>query len=137
MLWTLGTIKTQMSIFKKIFGKTSIERETEKGDAETPEHAVIVYFVYKKDNLEPLHKLEDELEQVFAKNKVGEYDGNEMAINLNDGILFFYGPNAESLYKAIKPTLLTRDFMKGAKAKLRFGPPEDGVPEIEVQVVED
>jgi hypothetical protein len=126
-----------MSIFKKLFGKTLIQQDTQKGNEKEPEHAVIVYFDYKKDNLEPLHKLEDELEKVIAKHNVGEYDGNEMAINLNDGILFMYGPNAELLYKAIKPTLLTRDFMKGAKAKLRFGPPEDGVTEIEVQVAED
>lgn len=111
--------------------------EQEKCDEKKPEHSVIIYFDYKKDDYEPLHKLEDELEIVISKYGVGEYDGNEMAINLNDGILFMYGANAELLYKAIKPTLLKTDFMKGATAKLRFGPPEDDVPEIEVPVAED
>jgi hypothetical protein len=105
-----------MSIFKKIFGKTRIEQGKQKGEKKKPVHAVIVYFDYKKDNLEPLHKLEDELERVIAKHHLGKYDGNEMAINLNDGILFVYEPNAELLYKAIKPTLLTRDFVKGSAA---------------------
>ncbi len=126
-----------MSIFKKIFGKTPIKQQMQKGDEKEPEHAVIVYFDYKKENLETLYSLEDELEQVIAKNKVGEYDGHEISIDYNDAILYMYGPNAEVLYKTIKSTLLTKDFMKGAKAKLRFGPPEDGVPEIEVQVAEN
>jgi hypothetical protein len=42
-----------------------------------------------------------------------------------------YGPNAEVLFKTVKQTLEATDFMSGAKAKLRFGPPEDGVKEIE------
>lgn len=126
-----------MSIFKKIFGRTATEQESHKSDAKAPEHAVIVYFEYKKDNLEPLHKLEDELEKVIARNKVGEYDGHEIRTDYNDGIIYMYGPNAELLYKTIKPTLLSTDFTRGAKAKLRFGPPEDGVPEIEVQVAEN
>ena len=126
-----------MSIFKKIFGAAPVKQETQEVNTKEPEHAVIVYFDYKKENLEPLHNLEVELEQVILKNKVGEYDGHEISIDYNDGILYMYGPNAEVLYKTIKSTLLTKDFMKGAKAKLRFGPPDDGVAEIEVQVVED
>ena len=126
-----------MSIFKKLFRKTPVEQEIQKGDEKEPEHAIIIYFDYKKENLEPLHELEGELEKVIAKHNVGEYDGHEISLDHSDGILYMYGPNAEVLYKTIKSTLLTKDFMKGAKAKLRFGPPEDGVPEIEVQVVEN
>lgn len=45
-----------------------------------------------------------------------------------------YGPNAETLFNGINDTLIQTDFMKGAKAKLRFGPPEDGVKEITVEI---
>jgi hypothetical protein len=42
-----------------------------------------------------------------------------------------YGPNAELLFKGVKSTLESYDFIKGAYVKLRFGPPEDGIKEIE------
>ena len=103
-------------------------------NAQEQEHAVIVYFDYKMQNLNPLHSLADQLRKVISDNNVGEYDGHEMAVNYNDGIVFMYGPNAEKLFKVVKPILETVDFMKGATAKLRFGPPEDGVKEIEVQI---
>tara|TARA_R110002096_G_scaffold169779_3_gene341504 strand:- start:10669 stop:10857 length:189 start_codon:yes stop_codon:yes gene_type:complete len=50
------------------------------------------------------------------------------------GLYLCYGPNAETLFKAIQPKLQQTDFMKGAIAYLRFGPPEDGVSEIEVKI---
>lgn len=123
-----------MSIFKKLFGRTLVEQENLIGDKNEREHAVIIYFDYKKDDLEPLHNLEDKLEKIIEKNNVGEYDGHEISTDYNDGMLYMYGPNAVNLYKIIKPTLESTDFMKGATAKLRFGPPEAGVKEIEVQV---
>ena len=123
-----------MSIFKKLFGKASIEQEIQRDNWREPEHAVIVYFDYKGENLEPLHKLEDRLERVITENKAGEYDGHEISVDYNDCVLYMYGPNAEVLFKTVKQTLEATDFMLGAKAKLRFGPPEDGTKEIEVQV---
>jgi hypothetical protein len=123
-----------MSIFKKQTGKTSIELETQTDNLKEPEHAVIVYFDYKKENLEPLYQLEDRLERVITENKAGEYDGHEISLDYNDGILYMYGTNAEVLFNTVKQTLIAADFMLGAKAKLRFGPPEDGVKEIEVRV---
>ncbi|QHL89163.1 hypothetical protein GU926_17680 [Nibribacter ruber] len=97
-----------------------------------PEHAVIVRFDYGIKGLDALHGLEKKLEKVIKEKNVGEYDGHEIAVDYSDGLLYMYGPNAESLFKAVEPTLATTDFMKGAKAKLRFGPPEDGVKEVEV-----
>ncbi len=123
-----------MSIFKKLFGKSSVEQETQTGNGKEPEHAVIVYFDYKKISLDPLHELERKLEKVITEKKVGAYDGHEIREDYNDGILYMYGPNAEALFKAVKQTLEATDFMFGATANLRFGPPGDGVKEIEVQI---
>ena len=100
----------------------------------TQEHAVIVHFNYEIKGLDSLFKLEDELEEVILEKKVGEYDGHEIAMDYSDGYLYMYGPNAETLFKAIKPTLEACNFMKGAKAIIRFGPPADGVKEIEVEI---
>jgi hypothetical protein len=52
----------------------------------------------------------------------------------SDGCLYMYGPNAETLYKAIKPTLEDCKFMKGAQAYLRFGPIGEGTKDIEVEI---
>jgi hypothetical protein len=99
-----------------------------------PGHAVIVHFTYGIDELDPLHDLENKLAKVITENEVGEYDGHEIAIDGSDGFLYMYGYNAETLFKTVKPTLKATEFMKGATATLRFGPPEDGVMTIEVEI---
>ncbi|MDZ4793194.1 MAG: hypothetical protein SGI83_02860 [Bacteroidota bacterium] len=121
-----------MGLFDKLFGKNDIEKSAISGPE--PEHAVIIQFNYGIEGLEELHKLEEKLENIIVANKVGEYDGHEIATDYSDGILYMYGPNAEILFKAIKSTLDETAFLKGAIAKLRFGPPADGVKEIEVEL---
>ncbi|GHA62263.1 hypothetical protein [Pontibacter akesuensis] len=122
-----------MGFFDKLFGKPQTQQE-EKSKNNEPEHAVIVRFDYGIEKLEPLHALEDKLEEVIGEEGVGEYDGHEIAVDYSDGFLYMYGPNAEILFKTVKPVLTEADFMKGAKATLRFGPPEDGVKEVEVEI---
>lgn len=118
-----------MGIFDKIFGKKKIDTNDQN-----LEQAVIIQFLYGIDRLEPLHRLEEELRNLINQEGVGEYDGHEIATDYSDGFLYMYGSNAESLFKTVKTTLEKTDFMKGAIAKLRFGPPEDGVKEIEVRI---
>lgn len=114
-----------------LFGKNKTYSKQQK-----PEHAVIVHFRYKMDSLDPLHELESELEKQIRREGVGEYDGHEIAMDLSDGFLYMYSANAETLFKAVKPTLEKSKFMKGAVARLRFGPPEEGIKEIEVKLQE-
>ncbi|MDO6804048.1 hypothetical protein Q4595_16500 [Wenyingzhuangia sp. 1_MG-2023] len=45
-----------------------------------------------------------------------------------------YGPNAELLFKGIKSTLETTDFLNNSKAKLRFGNTETGAKEIMIEI---
>ena len=100
-----------------------------------PEHAVIVAFAYiGSTDLEPLFALERQLESDITAAKAGEYDGNEIAVDGSDGTLYMYGPDADKLFAAIRPTLQACSFMKGARVKLRYGPPADGVPERDVQL---
>ena len=98
------------------------------------EHAVIVQFDYGIQGMEKLYQLRDRLENIIQKNKLGEYDGHEMAADYSNGFLYMYGPNAETLFNGIKEILEQTDFMKGAKARLRFGPPADGIKEITVVI---
>lgn len=98
------------------------------------EHAVIVHFNYGIEELDPLFELCDKLEKVIEKENVGLFDGHEIAMDNSDGFLYMYGPNAETLFKTVRPTLKSSEFMKGATAVLRFGPAEKEASEIEVDV---
>ncbi len=96
--------------------------------------SVIIYFNYGLEEMDSIYNLENELEKIITENNVGEFDGHEIAMDNTDGSLYMYGPNAENLFKAIKPILEKTNFMKGAMAHLRFGPPVEGVPEIDFEI---
>ena len=98
------------------------------------EHSVIISFKYGIEELEPIHELEDKLREIIEKNKVGEHDGHEIAIDSSHGILYMYGDNAELLFKCVKPILEATDFMKEASAQLRFGAIGTNAPEIQIEI---
>ncbi|TDO28804.1 hypothetical protein [Sediminibacterium goheungense] len=120
-----------MRFLKRIFGKLIPKENISFTDTES-EHAVIIYFQYGIEGLESLYELEDKLEYIITQNKVGEYDGHEIATDLRDGFLYMYGPNAEQLFKTVEPTLMETNFLKGATITLRFGPSGVGAKEIEI-----
>jgi len=96
------------------------------------EQAVIVQFSCGSTDLSRLFALEDQLIEALEKTETGEYDGNEVASDGSDGYLYMYGPDADALFKTIKPILEASAFMKGATVRLRYGPPEEGTREVEV-----
>lgn len=98
------------------------------------DHAVIVRFDYGSRDLSPLFELEDRLEAAIEAAQAGEYDGNEIAVDGGDGSLYMYGPDADRLVDVILPVLVAAPFMKGAAITKRYGPPEDGVREVEIEV---
>jgi hypothetical protein len=97
------------------------------------EHAVIIYFNYGKEEDGPYWDLGMELEKIMRVNRLGVYDGHEIAMDNTDGSYYLYGSNAEAIFKAIKPTLEATDFMKGATAVLRFGKDENA-PVLELEL---
>src|SRR5688500_11513709 len=115
-----------MGLFDFFFNKSSGSKSLSEQSNKVAEQAVIVNFNYGKEGMEELYLLSDKLEKEISKNGVGEFDGHEIATDYSDGSLYMYGPNAELLFKTIKPTLESVDFMKGAKATLRFGPVGSG-----------
>jgi hypothetical protein len=98
------------------------------------DQAVLVYFDYGSTDLGPLFVLEDKLEAAINDAGVGEYDGNEIAVDGSDGTLFMYGPNADSILEVIRPILESTSFTKDAQVILRYGPPEDGVTERAIRL---
>jgi hypothetical protein len=96
-------------------------------------HAVIVHFLYYKDELDDLHHLDERLDQAINASGVGCYDGHEINLDMSDGTLYMYGPDASELFKVVKPVLESTDFTQNAWATLRFGGAIDA-PEIEVDI---
>jgi hypothetical protein len=95
-----------------------------------PEHAVVIHFQYGSKDLARLFALEDKIEDAVAKAHVGEYDGNEVAVDGSDGFLYLYGPDADKLLQAIEPVLQEVSFMQGAEVKKRYGPAGTGAKEV-------
>lgn len=118
-----------MSILSRIFGRKP------EPSAKPPEHAVIVRFAYiGSTDLAPLFALESQLEPAITAARVGEYDGNEVAVDGSHGNLYMYGPDADKLFAVVRPVLEKCSFMRGAVVRLRYGPPADGVREVTVQL---
>lgn len=100
----------------------------------SPDQALIVSFDYGSTDLGPLFALEEELEQAVADAGVGEFDGNEIAVDGTDGLFFLYGPSADALFAAVRPALTDADCIRQVVATLRYGPAEAGVEERVVRV---
>src|SRR2546423_746716 len=98
------------------------------------EQAVIVRFEYAAESLDPLFELEERLEVAITGAGVGEFDGNEIAVDGSDGALYMYGPDADALFAVVRPLLKAAGCLRNARAILRYGPPEEGVRERIVAV---
>jgi hypothetical protein len=98
------------------------------------EHSVIIYFNYGLEEDEPFYELSEKLEKIVDENKLGIYDGHEIAMDNSDGSYYIYGPNAEAIFKAIKPLLESTPFMRGGTAVLTFGPTGTNSPQLELEI---
>ncbi|MFN8697718.1 MAG: hypothetical protein ACK500_08445 [Flavobacteriales bacterium] len=98
------------------------------------EHCVILAFNYGLDSMQPLYDLQDQLDEILRSTGHGDCDGHEIATDMSDGFLYLYGKNAQTIFETVKPILEDCPFMRGSTITLRFGPPEDGVKEIEMTI---
>ena len=105
------------------------------GPAFGAEEAVIVHFSYGSTDLSRLFALEDKLTEAIERANAGEFDGDEIAVDGSDGVLFMYGPSADKLLKVIKPILETIGFMNGAVVTRRYGSADSDAREISDTIV--
>jgi len=98
------------------------------------EQAVVIHFHYGSRDLTKLFELENKLEAVVAKARVGEYDGHEVAIDGSDGFLYLYGPDADKLFQVIRPTLEKASFIRGAEVVKRYGPAGAGTQQVVLSI---
>ena len=91
--------------------------------ASGPEHAIIVQFNFPAGNLDRIFELEDQLAKAVEGASAGQLDGNEIAVDGRDNLFYLYGPDADKMYTAIEPVLLSSELLSQAKVLLRYGPP--------------
>jgi len=97
----------------------------DKAAAAKHEEAVIVHFDHGQADWSAFFEFETELEHAIAKAAVGEYDGNELAVDGSDGSLYIYGPDADALYAIVEPRLLSATCLKNVVVTLRYGAATD------------
>lgn len=114
--------------------QNQISLTDEKSNTNKGLHSVIIWFDYGLEDDEPFYSLSLELARVLENTDIGIYDGHEIAMDNTDGSYYMYGPNAETLFKMVLPTLEKYDFMKGSRAELCFGESKEGATMIEVLV---
>jgi hypothetical protein len=101
---------------------------------ESNEHSVVICFDYGLEDWDPYYELSEKLGKAIEEAKTGFYDGHEMAMDNSDGSFYMYGPNAEILFKTVKPILEQSHFLKNVVARLRFGPIDADVPYIDIDI---
>jgi hypothetical protein len=116
-----------MSIFGKLFGRKPAQSSSGQ--------AVLVYLdgtglpdhIYQECDTSTI---EDRLIEVIGREKLGEFDGNE--VGLKETTLFMYGPDAERLFAGIENTLRGYPLCQGARVVIRRGGP--GSPQREIKL---
>jgi len=91
----------------------------------TPEQAVLVQFDYGSKDWAPFFEFEKGFEAAIADSGLGDYDGNELAVDGSDGTMYIYGPDADKLFAFVKPRLLAAKILKNIRVTLRYGAVDD------------
>jgi hypothetical protein len=87
----------------------------------------------EQDEHGKLFDFEDALSDAISAASVGEFDGNDLGGG--ECTFYMYGPDADKLFTAIQPVISTyQELVAGGHALLRYGPPEDGIREVKVEI---
>ena len=100
-----------------------------------PEQAVIVRFNHGQKDWSSFFAFEEKLEKAVNESGLGDYDGNELAVDGSDGTLYMYGPDADKLFAFVKPYLDSAPMLKDIEVTLRYGAADDkNVRRLKVKV---
>jgi hypothetical protein len=105
-----------MGLLSKLFGARNADKNG------LPAQEVEVYFEYGSTNFQYVYALGDQIQRAIAEAKAGEYDGHSIPADGSDGRYFIYGPDAEEIFRVLKPVLEASPLMRGAKVTLHYGP---------------
>ncbi len=93
-------------------------------------HSVVIWFDYNREDDSDFYSFSKKLDEHFEHYKDGYYDGHEIAMDNTDGSFYFYGRNAEALFKYVEPLLDACDFMRVASAVLTFDDSLEDAPSL-------
>jgi hypothetical protein len=101
----------------------------------TAEHAVLVHL--KDIDIDSVFALEDLLDVAITEAGVGEYDGNDIALDGSEAILYAYGPDADALWNVMRPIVTRANPAAGSYVIKRYGDVNDpGAREVRVELSE-
>jgi hypothetical protein len=89
------------------------------------EHAVIVHLATSGAEPRDVFALEDKLIAAIENADAGEFDGNEIAVDGSEVVLYAYGPNADRLYAAMEPVIKGIPPARGSYVIKRYGDADD------------
>ncbi len=89
------------------------------------EHAVLVSIEGNHVNLDAIHAMERQLIEALEKTPVGEMDGHEVAIAMDEATFYLYGPDADIVFAAIADSLRSDPLTEKARITLRYGEAAD------------
>lgn len=98
---------------------------SDEADTRDLSQALLVNFKYGLETSDPFFAMDEALHRHFETLPDMLYDGHELAMDLSDGTLYFYGPDADALLQTVRPVLLSHKFMAGAECIRRYGEPDD------------
>jgi hypothetical protein len=85
------------------------------------EHAVILHFVPATDLSTDVYELEDELNEVLTSDGLGDVDGNEIALDGSEVLIYAYGADADAMFEAMRPVLRRLGAPRDSYAIKRYG----------------
>jgi hypothetical protein len=89
------------------------------------EHAVIVHLATHEAEPGDVFAIEDKLIAAIKKADAGEFDGNEIAVDGSEVVLYAYGPDADRLYAAMEPVIKGIPPGRGSYVIKRYGDVDD------------
>ena len=97
------------------------------------EHLVI-YFRHEIRDIIPYSEFISKYRKAMTECGIGEYLGDDMAIDGGDAEGVFAASSSEKLFEFIKKDLCALPFMKGAKVTLVFGELDESSAKEEYQI---
>lgn len=97
---------------------------------------LILHFGHGIQDIIPYSEFIQTIRPLLAQGQLGEYLGDDMAIDGGDAEAIFAGKDARALYVFLTPYLRKLRFLQGAQVRLIFGP-LDGDSEVEEFVLMD
>jgi len=94
------------------------------------EQALIIDILKREVDVTPdaIETMIPEFDRVFQQKGLGEFDGEEIAVDGSHARLYFYGPDADAILVRLSDALKTNLSQYSVAAYLRYGDVND--PEV-------